>query len=160
MTSNYKRPSWDEYFFDMVDTVSKRGTCDRGRSGCVVVKDRRILTTGYVGAPAGMPHCDDVGHKIKSVTHEDGTTTQHCFRTIHAEQNAVIQAAKHGISLAGSTLYCRMTPCSVCAGFIVGCGIVEVKCQKRHQTAGDGEEILANGGVKLTYLSEEIMQYN
>ncbi len=117
------RPDWDDYFIDMMDTVATRATCDRGRSGCIIVRDRRIISTGYVGSPAGLSHCDDVGHLMKQVIDDDGTTRQHCMRTIHAEQNAICQAAKHGISLEGSTLYCKMEPCRVCAMLIISCGI-------------------------------------
>jgi len=109
-TPAHQRPSWDEYFLRLADTVASRATCDRGRSGCVIVKDRQILVTGYVGSPRGLPHCDDVGHLFKKVIHEDGSVTQHCVRTVHAEQNAITQAARRGIALEGSTLYCRMTP--------------------------------------------------
>src|SRR3989344_6936165 len=88
------RPSWDEYFINIANEVSKRATCDRGKSGCVIVKDKHILTTGYVGSPAGLPHCDEVGHLFKTTTHENGKITQHCMRTTHAEQNAICQSAK------------------------------------------------------------------
>ena len=107
----YTRPHWDNYFMEICDTVAKRATCGRGRSGCVIAKDNRILVTGYVGSPAGLPHCDEVGHQLKQMIHEDGSVTQHCVRTVHAEQNAICQAAKNGISIEGATLYCRMTPC-------------------------------------------------
>ena len=113
MTSKEKthnRPSWDEYFMEIADTVSKRATCDRGRSGCVIVRDKQILVTGYVGAPKGLHHCDEVGHLMKKVIHEDGSITNHCVRTFHAEQNAVCQSARLGISLLGATIYCRITP--------------------------------------------------
>ncbi|HAJ99578.1 MAG TPA: hypothetical protein DCM62_06100 [Bacteroidales bacterium] len=79
----YNRPSWDEYFMEIAHTVSKRATCDRGRSGCVIVRDKQILVTGYVGSPRGMAHCDDVGHQLKRVVHEDGSVLTHCVRTIH-----------------------------------------------------------------------------
>lgn len=157
--NDYKRPTWDEYFFEVMDAVSKRGSCDRGRSGCVIVKDNQILTSGYVGAPSGFPQCDEVGHQIKKTIHEDGSISEHCVRTLHAEQNAIIQAAKRGISLMGSILYCKMTPCRVCSMFIVGVGITEVKCQKKYKNSTDGEWILEKGGVKLTYLSEEVEKY-
>ncbi|HWS49060.1 MAG TPA: hypothetical protein VN174_03360, partial [Candidatus Methanoperedens sp.] len=90
----YVRPSWDEYFLELADAVSKRATCDRGRSGCVIVRDKRILVTGYVGSPAGLPHCDEVGHLMKTMVNEDGSKSDHCVRTVHAEQNAICQAAK------------------------------------------------------------------
>ncbi len=90
----YIRPSWDEYFLEIMRSVAKRATCDRGRASSVFVKDRQILVTGYVGSPVGMPHCDDVGHQLKKIIHEDGTITEHCMRTVHAEHNAIWQAAK------------------------------------------------------------------
>ena len=98
----YCRPSWDEYFLGLMDEVANRATCDRGRSGCIVVRDKQIVCTGYVGSPEGFPHCDEVGHLMKEVVEEDGTSRMHCVRTIHAEQNAICQAAKHGISLKGA----------------------------------------------------------
>ena len=107
------RPSWDEYFLGLMDEVGNRATCDRGRSGCIVVRDKQIVCTGYVGSPPGFPHCDEAGHLMKGVIEEDGTSRMHCVRTIHAEQNAICQAARHGISLKGSTLYCKMEPCRV-----------------------------------------------
>ena len=74
----YRRPSWDEYFMEVCNAISKRATCGRGRSGCVIAKDNQILVTGYVGAPAGLPHCDEVGHQLKKMIHEDGSQTTHC----------------------------------------------------------------------------------
>jgi len=97
----HPRPTWDEYFMDLANAAAKRATCDRGRSGCVIVRDRQLLVTGYVGSPRGLPHCDDVGHLLKKVYHEDGRVTQHCVRTVHAEQNAICQAARRGIALDG-----------------------------------------------------------
>lgn len=124
MEEQHIRPSWDDYFLNLADTVSERATCNRGRSGCVIVKDKQILVTGYVGSPKGLPHCDEVGHLFRKTIHEDGSITQHCVRTVHAEQNAICQAARRGIALDGSTLYCRMTPCRTCAMLIINCGIV------------------------------------
>ncbi|WP_024470607.1 deoxycytidylate deaminase, partial [Treponema pedis] len=90
-----------------------------------------------VGAPTGLPHCDDVGHQLKKVQHEDGSVTQHCVRTVHAEQNAICQAAKRGISIDGATLYCKMTPCRTCAMLIINCGIVRVVAEKRYHDSED-----------------------
>ena len=90
LTQLHVRPSWDDYFLNLADTVSERATCNRGRSGCVIVKDKQILVTGYVGSPKGLPHCDDVGHLFRKVIHEDGTVTQHCVRTVHAELDAYL----------------------------------------------------------------------
>jgi dCMP deaminase len=156
----FVRPSWDEYFIQLADTVANRATCDRGRSGCVITKDKQILVTGYVGSPKGLPHCDDVGHLFKKVIHEDGSVTQHCVRTVHAEQNAITQAAKRGISLDGSTLYCRMTPCRTCAMLIINCGIERVVCEKKYHTGTESEEMFKEVGIELKYMSEEIQQYS
>ncbi len=156
----YQRPSWDEYFLHVADTVAQRATCDRGRSGCVIVKNKQILVTGYVGSPSGLPHCDDVGHQMKKTIHEDGNITNHCVRTVHAEQNAICQAAKRGIALEGSTLYCRMTPCRVCAMLIINCGIKRVVCEKKYHAGAESEEMFAMAGVELEFVSQEVMQYS
>jgi len=154
------RPDWDTYFLDMVDTVASRATCDRGRSGCVITKDKRIIATGYVGSPPGLPHCDDVGHDMRAVTHADGRVTKHCVRTLHAEQNAIAQAAKYGLSLEGTTLYCRMEPCRVCAMLITSAGIARVVAQKRYHAADDSRQIFAQAGVELVVKSPEDELYD
>lgn len=158
---SYTRPNWDEYFMEIMDTVSKRATCDRGRSGCVIAKDNQLLVSGYVGSPAGMKHCDEVGHLIKKVQHldEENRITEHCVRTVHAEQNAICQAAKRGISIEGATLYCRMTPCRTCAMLIINCGIKRVVCERKYQTAAESEEMFLHADVKLDYFSEELEKY-
>lgn len=156
----YIRPSWDQYFMEIAHTVSKRATCDRGRSGCVIVRNRQILVTGYVGSPIGLPHCDEVGHQMKQTVHEDGHVTNHCVRTVHAEQNAICQAAKLGIALQDSTLYCRMTPCRVCAMLIINCGITRVVCEKKYHAGAESEEMFKMAGVFLEYFSEELMKYD
>ncbi len=158
--SNYKRPTWDEYFMEVARTIAKRATCDRGRSGCVIARDKQILVTGYVGSPVGFPHCDDVGHQLKKVIHEDGTITQHCVRTVHAEQNAICQAAKLGISIQGGTLYCKMTPCRTCAMLIINCGIVRVVCERRYHAGAESEEMFRQAGIQLEYVyPEEVESY-
>ena len=156
----HQRPSWDEYFLHVADTVAQRATCDRGRSGCVIVKDKQILVTGYVGSPSGLPHCDDVGHQMKKTIHEDGEISNHCVRTVHAEQNAICQAAKRGIALEDSTLYCRMTPCRVCAMLIINCGIKRVVCEKKYHAGAESEEMFAIAGIEIKFLSEDVMQYS
>ncbi|MDR4987277.1 MAG: cytidine/deoxycytidylate deaminase family protein [Bacteroidales bacterium] len=157
--SNYQRPPWDEYFMEIAHTVSKRATCDRGRSGCVIVRDRQILVTGYVGSPIGLPHCDDVGHEMKKVLHDEGHTSMHCVRTVHAEQNAICQAARLGISISGATLYCRMTPCRVCAMLIINCGITRVVCEKKYHAGQESEQLFAEAGVKIEYFTDEVLKY-
>ncbi|HXG25093.1 MAG TPA: cytidine/deoxycytidylate deaminase family protein [Chthonomonadales bacterium] len=111
------RPSWDEYFMQIARDVSTRATCPRRHVGAVVVLDRRILTTGYNGAPHGLPHCTEIGCKM-----QDG----HCIRTLHAEQNAIVQGALNGVSLRGATLYATCQPCNMCAKMIINAGIVRV----------------------------------
>ncbi|MGC9312344.1 MAG: deoxycytidylate deaminase [Sediminispirochaetaceae bacterium] len=159
MSEKHVRPSWDEYFMQVADAISQRATCDRGRSGCVIARDRQLLVTGYVGSPAGLPHCDEVGHQLKKVVHEDGHVTQHCVRTVHAEQNAICQAAKLGVSINGATLYCRMTPCRTCAMLIINCGIVRVVCEKRYHAAEESEKMFEQAGVVLEYVSREVLEY-
>jgi len=156
----YVRPTWDEYFMEIANTVSKRASCDRGRSGCVIARDRQLLVSGYVGSPIGLPHCDEVGHQMKKMQHEDGSVTQHCVRTVHAEQNAICQAAKLGISLLGSTLYCRMTPCRTCAMLIINCGIERVVCERKYHAGAESEEMFKTAGVKLEYVHDEVQKYN
>jgi len=115
--SERTRPTWDEYFMDIAFTVAQRSTCDRAHVGAVLVNERRILTTGYNGAPAGLSHCDDVGHLML-----DG----HCVRALHAEQNAIIQAALHGISIRGALAYVTHQPCLTCAKMLINSGITRV----------------------------------
>jgi dCMP deaminase len=154
-----QRPPWDDYFFEIADTVSKRATCDRGKSGCVVVKNRRILVTGFVGSPCGFPHCDDVGHQTKRLIHEDGRVTEHCMRTIPAEQNAICQAARQGISVEGATLYTRMTPCRTCAMLVINCGIRRVLCERKYHAGDESEAMFRDVGIELTYKFSEVLQY-
>jgi len=156
----YRRPSWDEYFMEVADAISKRATCDRGRSGCVIAKDRQILVTGYVGSPQGLPHCDDVGHEMRQVIHEDGHITHHCVRTVHAEQNAICQAAKRGIAIDGATLYCRMTPCRTCAMLIINCGILRVVCERRYHAGAESEGLFRSAGITLEYIHDEVLKYD
>lgn len=160
MSSGYVRPSWDDYFLEVANAIAKRATCDRGRSGCVIARDKQLLVTGYVGAPAGLPHCDDAGHQMKKVLHEDGRETMHCVRTVHAEQNAICQAAKLGVAIAGATLYCRMTPCRVCAMLIINCGILRVVCERKYHCGGESEELFREAGVSLEYKYAEIQDYD
>ncbi|MDR1389874.1 MAG: cytidine/deoxycytidylate deaminase family protein [Treponema sp.] len=155
----HERPSWDEYFMEVCDAIAKRATCDRGRSGCVIAKNNQILVTGYVGAPSGLPHCDEAGHQLKQMVHEDGSVTTHCVRTVHAEQNAVCQAAKRGIAIEGATLYCRMTPCRTCAMLIINCGIVRVVAQRRYHDAADSEAMFSQAKIKLEYVHNEVEEY-
>ncbi|MEA3336008.1 MAG: cytidine/deoxycytidylate deaminase family protein [Chloroflexota bacterium] len=136
---SHKRPPWNDYFMGITFQVARRSTCDRARVGAIVVKDRRILTTGYNGSPAGLPHCDDIGHLIV-----DG----HCVRTLHAEQNAIIQGAQHGVTLRGGTLYVTHQPCLTCAKMIINAGLVRV-VYAGHYPDENSVAFLAQAGVAL-----------
>jgi dCMP deaminase len=153
------RISWDQYFMELMESISKRATCDRGRSGCLIVRGHQIVCTGYVGSPSGLPHCDDVGHLMKEVIDEDGTARSHCVRTIHAEQNAICQAAKYGTPLEGTVLYCKMEPCRVCAMLIISSGIKKVVAQKKYHAAHDSREMFKAAGVELVVIHNQIEQY-
>ena len=154
-----KRPSWDEYFLEIAKLVGSRGTCDRGRNGAVIVKNKRIITTGYVGAPVGMPHCDEVGHLMSDVVNPDGTISKHCVRTLHAEQNAIIQAALHGISTEGATLYVKFEPCFTCAKMIINAGIKRVVCQKKYHAADLTRKFFKEAGVEIVYVEDMVEDY-
>jgi dCMP deaminase len=154
------RPSWDEYFINMTKAVAERSTCDRGRSGAIIVKDKRILCTGYVGSPPGMPHCDDAGHDMRKIINDDGSVSEHCVRTIHAEQNTLAQAAKFGISVEGATLYCKMTPCRVCSKMIVGAGIKKVVAEKDYHSSSESKELFEKAGVELVIMNPEVEKYD
>ncbi len=153
------RPSWDEYFMEVMEAISKRATCDRGKSGCVIVKNKQILVTGYVGSPMGLPHCDDVGHQFKKMLNEDGSISEHCVRTVHAEQNAICQAAKLGVPIDGATVYCRMTPCRTCAMLLINCGIKRIVCERKYHAGAESEEMLKKVGIDLEYVYDEVQQY-
>lgn len=153
------RPSWDEYFMEVANAIAKRATCDRGRSGCVIAREHQILATGYVGAPAGLPHCDESGHMLKKLIHEDGTITTHCVRTVHAEQNAICQAARLGARIEGATLYCRMTPCRACAMMIINCGIVRVVCERKYHAGAESEAMFQAAGLALEFVRDETEAY-
>ena len=156
---DYKRPSWDEYFMSIAELVGSRGTCDRGRSGCIGVKDKRILVTGYVGSPMGLSHCDEAGHEMHKVIRENGVESMHCIRTIHAEQNAITQAARTGVALNGATMYCHMVPCYVCAKMFINCGIERVVANKDYHAAEETKRIFKESGIELTILNAEVEKY-
>ena len=116
------RPSWDEYFVEIARQVATRSTCLRRHVGAVLVRDRRILATGYNGAPKGLAHCDEVGCLREQLGIPSGQRQEIC-RGLHAEQNAIIQAAFHGVSIRNATLYSTTLPCSICAKMIINAGI-------------------------------------
>lgn len=155
----YHRPTCDEYFLEIARVVGKRGTCDRGRIGVVLVKDKRILATGYVGSPVGMAHCDEIGHQMNKVTHEDGSISQHCIRTSHGEINAICNAARYGVAIDGATLYGKFEPCYTCAKAIVNCGIKRVVCERQYHAASETRVLFEQAGVELVVITPEIEAY-
>jgi dCMP deaminase len=120
-----KRPEWDTYFLEIVELVSKRSTCCRRAVGSGLVRDHRILATGYNGAPSKLQHCLDIGCLRAQLKIPSGERHELC-RGLHAEQNAVIQAALHGVNTKGSTLYCTNHPCVICAKMIINAGVVRI----------------------------------
>lgn len=119
------RPSWDAYFMELTATVSRRSTCLRRKVGAILVKEFRIVATGYNGAPAGIRHCLETGCLREKLGIPSGQRHELC-RALHAEQNVLIQAARHGICVAGSTLYCTNMPCLICTKMIINAGIREI----------------------------------
>lgn len=143
------RPTWDEYFLDdVVPALARRATCDRGRSAAVFVRDNDIIASGYVGAPPGFAHCDDVGH----LWSEDGN---HCIRTLHAEQNAIIRAARVGVSLKDSTVYCTMEPCLNCAMSLISLGVYRIVARNAYHAAERSREMFAEAGIILKTISRD-----
>lgn len=158
--NGYERPSWDEYFLGIMEKVGARSTCNRGRSGSVIVRDKRILSTGYVGAPSGINHCDEVGHEMHTVTKNDGTESQHCIRTTHAEQNAITQAARVGVKIEGATLYSYMTPCYTCAKLIINAGIKRVVAKKDYHAGDRSKEVFSEANVEFDLIEEAVEEYD
>lgn len=123
--AEHERPSWDEYFMTLAEEVSTRTTCLRRAVGAVIVKDRRILATGYNGVPTGISHCAEVGCLREKLGVPSGQKHELC-RGLHAEQNAIIQAAKYGINIDGASIYINTQPCVVCAKMLINAGIQEI----------------------------------
>ncbi|HDZ23510.1 MAG TPA: cytidine deaminase [Desulfobacteraceae bacterium] len=119
------RPSWNEYFMSITRMVAKRSTCLRRHVGAILVKDKRILATGYNGAPSGLRHCEEVGCLRENASVPSGERHELC-RGLHAEQNAIIQAAYHGFSIRGTTLYCTNKPCVICSKMLINAGIIKI----------------------------------
>ncbi len=128
MEKEETRPSWETYFMNITNLVAERSTCLRRAVGAVVVKDKRILSTGYNGAPTGLKHCLEVGCLRQKLGIESGKMHELC-RGIHAEQNAIIQAAYHGVSVRGADIFCTNQPCSICARMIINAGIERIYYQ-------------------------------
>lgn len=120
-----KRPSWEEYFMDIARLVARRSTCMRRQVGAVMVKDKNILATGYNGTPSGIAHCEETGCLREQLKVPSGERHELC-RGLHAEQNAIIQAARHGVNISGATLYCTNSPCIICTKMLINAGVRRV----------------------------------
>lgn len=139
------RPTWDEYFMQITRLVATRSTCLRRQVGALLVKDRNILATGYNGVPSGIRHCEEVGCLREQLKVPSGERHELC-RGLHAEQNAIIQAARHGINIQGAKLYCTDSPCSICSKMLINAGIEQIIYGRGY--ADDlAREMLAEAGI-------------
>lgn len=146
------RPDWDTYFLDIVELVSKRATCLRRAVGAGLVRDRRILATGYNGAPSKLQHCLDIGCLREQLNVPSGERHELC-RGLHAEQNAIIQAALHGVSTKGSTLYCTNHPCVICAKMIINAGITRIVIRDGYSDTL-AADMLSEAGISVDQLDK------
>lgn len=159
-----QRKSWDEYFLEILNATRNRATCNRGKSGAIIVRDNHILATGYVGSPSGIEHCDEVDHEFiesyeKDPLSEEILLKKHCIRTVHAEQNAICQAAKLGVAIAGAKMYCTMFPCYTCAKMLVNVGIAEIIAEYDYQSSGRSKEIFNKVGVRYRIINPNHLDY-
>ncbi len=147
------RPSWEAYFMDIARRVARRSTCLRRAVGAVIVKEKRILTTGYNGAPAGLRHCLEVGC-LRADRHIPSGERHELCRGIHAEQNAIIQAAYHGVSIRDGALFCTNMPCAICAKMIINAGIRTIYYgQEYEDTISRG--LFEEAGVTMIHMPAE-----
>ena len=144
-----ERLSWDQYFLMITRQVAERSTCKRAKVGAVIVRDKNILATGYNGSPAGLPHCTEVGCLIYESRTPSGEVEENCFRTIHAEINAIAQAAKNGASIRDADIYITHTPCIHCFKVVINTGIRRVFFEKPYKLSTI-EELRQHTKVTLT----------
>lgn len=151
MPTKTKKPTWDEYFMELADVVKRRADCTRRKVGSIIVKDFRIISTGYNGTPHKIKNCSEGGCR-RCLRRDRGEITSFEYEEscvcIHAEQNAIVQAAYLGISTKGGTLYTTTNPCSSCAKMLINAGIVRVVCRKEHHDL-EGNELLKKAGVEV-----------
>ena len=140
-----KRIDWHDYFMKIAEQVATRSTCDRKHIGAVIARDRAILSTGYNGSLRGAPHCDDAGHDM-----ENG----HCVRTVHAEANAVAQAAKNGVRIDNAEIYVTASPCLTCFKLIANCGITTVYYKEFYRDERI-TDYAKQGGIRLVFMGEK-----
>jgi dCMP deaminase len=151
-----QRPSWDQYFIDITRLVATRSTCLRRGVGAILVKDRNILATGYNGVPSGISHCEQTGCLREQLNVPSGERHELC-RGLHAEQNAIIQAARHGVNIDGATLYCTTMPCVICTKMLINAGIKRV-------VFGEGyadnlaREMIAESGIDVVHFEQNSLE--
>lgn len=143
-----ERPSWDQYFLTITRQVAERSTCKRAKVGAVIVRDKNILATGYNGAPAGLAHCTEVGCLIYESKTPSGEIEENCYRTIHAEINAIAQAAKNGVSIRDAAIYVTHTPCIHCMKVLINTGITKIFYERDYK-ANTVRDLLASTDVVI-----------
>jgi dCMP deaminase len=153
-----QRPSWDRYFMDITLLVATRSTCMRRQVGAILVKDRNILATGYNGVPSGIRHCDETGCLREKFKVPSGERHELC-RGLHAEQNAIIQAARHGININGSTLYCTTMPCIICTKMLLNAGIATIIYGEGYED-DLAREMIAEAGITVRLFTPESADTN
>lgn len=146
-----QRPDWDTYFMEIAKVVAMRSNCSRRKVAAVIVKDKRIISTGYNGTPRGIKNCNEGGCPRCNSTAPSGTALDECLCS-HGEENAIVQAAYHGISIKDATLYTTFSPCLLCAKMIINAGIKEVVYNERYSIDGKAQDILNEAGVVLRSL--------
>jgi len=151
-SSTEKRLGWHEYFMNVAHLISRRATCTRAHIGAVIVRENSILSTGYNGAPSGLPHCNDTNCIIYESKHPDGTVEENCVNTIHAEINAIALAAKHGVSIKDSDIYITASPCIHCLKVLINVGIKTIYYDKPYKI-GQIDELLRLSGIRLVQVN-------
>ncbi len=154
MSQNIKKPDWDNYFMNIAHVVASRSSCSRRQVAAVIVKDKRIISTGYNGTPRGVPNCNEGGCPRCNSDSPSGKDLAECLCS-HAEENSIVQAAYHGISVKGASLYTTFSPCLICAKMIINSGIEEVVYHKRYSIDQTSLHLLQQGGVLVRPLLTE-----
>ena len=152
---------WDKRFIELAWTIGSWSSCyqENRHIGAVIVKNKRILTTGYNGAPAGIKSCTEKGECMRrKLNIPSGTRHELCY-AIHAEQNAICQAAKRGVSIEGATLYCKLAPCRTCAMLLIACGIKRIVAEYKYHKGAESEEMLKTAGIEIKYINDEVLKY-
>ncbi|MBF0586634.1 dCMP deaminase family protein [Prosthecochloris sp. N3] len=146
-----ERLGWHEYFMSVAHLIKKRATCTRGHVGAVIVRDNNILSTGYNGAPSGLPHCNETNCRIYRSVHPDGTVEENCVNTIHAEINAIAQAAKHGVAIKDADIYITSSPCIHCLKVLINVGIRTIYYDQPYKIEHISE-LLRLSGIRLVQI--------